>query len=147
MTESKTALTRLFSPLADDGFRKKGMVWCRSGEDTLFSFELQKSRNGDRYFINVGVLFHSLEAGDHRPPHQCHFYGRFGEDTVLSCLDFETVPADDRIDVLTQFRDHILLPAAERCSTTQGAAAFFSSAALRVPLVLPAARAILGLDA
>lgn len=143
---SRETLSALFDDLKHHGFRRKGLVWCRRSEQTLFSFELQKSNHGDRYFINLGVLFLRLQTGEDRPPHKCHFYGRFGDEATLSCLDFEADPAEGREATLTRFRDSALIKAASECSTEAGAAAFFAAGSLQGPLVLPVARRILHLE-
>lgn len=145
MTTSSKALAGLFADLGKHGFRKRGLVWCRRSTETLFSFELQKSKHGDLYFINLGVLFLCLESGDDRPPHKCHFYGRYGDEVTVSRLNFDDGPFQDRDRVLAQFRDEQLVPVAIQCSTETGAASFFASGTLRVPFVLPDARGVLGL--
>lgn len=147
MTKSSEFLVGVFGDVCKRyGFRKKGLVWCKRSEETLSSFELQKSNYGDLYFINVGVFFLRLEdGGEHRPPHKCHFYGRFGDEMTLKSLDFETDAVGDRSAILSRFRDDMLVPVMLQCSTEKGSIAFFSSGALSTPLVLPKARPILGL--
>jgi hypothetical protein len=92
------------------------------------------------------VVFLNIEDKADLPPHQCHFYGRLGDELTLACLDFESDPPEDRLKVLTRFRDDTLVPLADQCSTKAGAVAFLSSGVLRIPLVLPAVRSTLGLD-
>jgi len=147
MSSSSKVLSDVFADLtARHAFRKKGLVWCRKNSETLFSLELQKSNHGDQYFINLGVLFLRLEQGDHRPPHKCHFYGRFGDTRTLESLDFDIEPPEPRPATLGRFIDDELMTISAQCSTESGAVVFYSSGALSVPLVLPLARPILGLD-
>ena len=146
MTTGARAVAGWFADLADRGFQKKGLVWCRRGDETLFSFELQKSQYGSRYYVNVGVFFLSLGSAEHVPPHRCHFYGRFGSWSASEALDFESRFPREREEVVREFKTRELLPAADGCGTAGGAAAFFRSGLLSVPLVLPEARPLLGLD-
>ena len=147
MSASSKVLSDVFADLvAKQAFQKKGLVWCRKSSETLFSFELQRSDYSDQYFIVLGVLFLRLKQGDHRPPHKCHFYGRFGDARTLESLDFDVEPAEPRAEILGRFIDDELIPIAAQCSTASGAVAFYSSGALSVPLVLPLARPVLGLD-
>lgn len=146
MSISSKTLVGWFAELQKEGFRKRGLVWCRRTDETVVSFELQKSKQGDRYYANVGVWFLSIGVGDDRPPHKCHFYGRFGASAVQEALDFETEPSEERAEVVKRFIADELLPAANQCSTAKGAADFFASGVLRIPLVLPQARQLVGLD-
>jgi hypothetical protein len=147
MTSSEETLTEAFATLVENHrFRRSNLTWCRKGPSTLVSFGLQKSKYAERYFINLGVLFLRLEDGTDRSPHKCHFYGRLGDERTLQSLDFGTAFKEDRLGALAMFRDGLLIPVADRCSTEEGSIEFYLSGALRVPLVAPEARHLLGLS-
>jgi hypothetical protein len=148
--KSSLFLTTAFAALAGQGFVRKSLLWCRSTVETIFAFELQRSRYSDQYFANVGIAFRRLDQNlEHPAPHRCHFYGRFGTAPVESALDFSSERSADegeRKAVLKTFEIEELIPASEQCSTEAGAIAFWKAGLLRVPLVLPAARSLLGLS-
>ncbi len=147
MTGSSGLLSTWFRDLRNRGFTKKGMVWCKSSDVTLFSFQLQKSRYADRYYVNFGLWFQELGRAAHRSPNQCHVYGRFGSRSVESALDFATEQLQgDRERILGDFKEGALLPTAAACSSVEGVVSLFQSSALRLSFVRPEARLILGLE-
>lgn len=146
MNDSSKLLAKEFENLREHGFLRRALVWCKSTPETLFSFELQRSKHADRYYVNVGVHFASLGSATHLPPNKCHFYGRFGSPDTEAALSFEEETPEDRAHLFAQFKERELLPACAACATTSGAVAFFKSGVLRIPFVLPQARQVLGLD-
>jgi hypothetical protein len=112
--------------------------------EVMFSFELQRSRQADRCYANVGVQFLDMDTLAGGPPHLCHFYGRFGSEASVDALDFEA-DVSNRAEILDRFISREVLPAASACSTSLGAIDFYYSGTLRIPLVAPRARSRLGL--
>lgn len=143
MTDSSKMLAGAFATLRDNGFKKKGLVWCSRSDETVFSFELQTSAHHNRYFVNIGVWLLSLGEASHLPPNRCHVYGRIGDREVETALDFDSAPTTDRRLILEGFKSSVLLPIAAECATQHGAAELLKSGTLRVPMVRPEARPIL----
>ena len=62
-----------FAPvLKDAGFRKQRTTWRRINTETIFVVNLQKSRWGANFYINLGVHLRILEAEPDPAHNVCH---------------------------------------------------------------------------
>lgn len=143
MKPSSKLLLTLFDSLRDHGFDRRGLTWTRRSDETVFVFELQASNHGDFYYINIGIWLLALGQAQRLSINRCHAYGRLGSSEVETALDFAESISVQRESTLSAFRDSVLVPLAENCTTVRGASEMLASGVLRIPIVRPEARDLL----
>lgn len=89
-------------PLAELGFTRRKSAWQRRTGEIRFFIDAQKSQYSARYYINVGLVFHAVnaEAWPTQPYWnvQTRAGALLGRETAagtLDWLDFETPAPDD----------------------------------------------------
>jgi uncharacterized protein DUF4304 len=60
------------SVLVPAGFRRRKDTWYSANEDTIILLNLQKSRYGGQYFVNLAVYFRDLGTATSPLEHQSH---------------------------------------------------------------------------
>ena len=118
---SRKQLLLAFSSLASSGFVRKGPLWNRRTDQTVFACGIDKSPYGlDKYTFLAGLYLPALGARDGMVPvHRCHMYTSVKWGLLAVALDFET--PFDRVPVIAAFIDEFLLPLARQCATVDGA--------------------------
>lgn len=58
------------------GFRNKGQSWYLDGAEIGVMLNLQKSDHDEKYYLNFGIFFEALGAGDSPLYNHCPIYGR-----------------------------------------------------------------------
>jgi hypothetical protein len=62
-----------FGPVFKDaGFRKQRATWRRVNTETIFVVNLQRSRWGDNFYVNLGVHLRMLEEAPDPAHNECH---------------------------------------------------------------------------
>lgn len=97
--DSKQLAEVIGSRLVGAGFSRSGQTWFRESTETIALANLQKSRYGPCYYMNLGFWIKSLGDPPSIPPreHLCHIRARADselEPGLGRTLDLE-VPIDD----------------------------------------------------
>jgi hypothetical protein len=104
--------------------------------------ELLKSRWGNSYHVNVGVILRDLEDRPAGPVHKCHVYGRWSPAAVEAALDFDQSADDpDRRVAIASHVETWLLPILDQLASDDGIRDVAARNALGNVLAAPAARA------
>jgi hypothetical protein len=135
MPKLKNPITHAFATLKEHGFSRTRSHFARTRGDTSVVVNLQKSRWGERYYINIGIWLTVLEPtpGSLRAE-QCHIYGRLpgSRDVVLALATDQPVPEEEeedpyawRVRVIRGFLEHQVLPLVNECQTVQSTRSLF----------------------
>lgn len=95
--------------LAPHGFRKKGRNWYYRTDDCVCMFNLDKSRWGGQFFLNLGVMVSKIDPTETPLEHHCHVRCRLGElledsSALEKALNLEDhlIPADEKIQIIQE---------------------------------------------
>jgi hypothetical protein len=75
------------------GFHRKGCSWFRTLGEVTQVINLQRSRWGEQYYINLGVLIRAIDDRPFPRPSECHVIAR------LSSLAATGQPSDFVVDL------------------------------------------------
>lgn len=113
--------------LGPAGFKRSGLTWRLRGEEVIAVVNLQKSRFGNDYFLNLG--FWLVELGDAASPkeEQCHIRARAERvwsksvPSLSDALDSDCAMTDeDRVRVIGDFVCSRLVPFISGALLVQG---------------------------
>ncbi len=95
------------SVLKPEGYRKKKTNWYLETDDCILMVNLQKSRWGGQFYINLAVLITDLNKNNTPQEYECHIRARLDEvvpnqNEVKKTLDLEdtTIPTETKIETL-----------------------------------------------
>ena len=107
LANSKDLEAIVTSVLKPEGYRKKGANWYSETDDCILMVNLQKSRWGGQFYINLAVLVTDLNKNNTPQEYDCHIRARLDEvapnsNEVKKALDLEdtTVPTETKIETL-----------------------------------------------
>jgi hypothetical protein len=72
----KAVCSQISSTLSEVGFSARLRAWRRCSEEVRQVVTLQKSKWGEQYYVNFGILFRELEEIEDPRPENCHVIGR-----------------------------------------------------------------------
>lgn len=130
------------------GFTPRGSIAHRHTNELIQVIELQRSRYGRIYYVNVGIALKSLGATNLPREEQCHIRVRLTNlvadraDELTRCLDLEQ-PIDpaQRISQLEAIAGEPLREFSTKTSGMEGLRAIYRSGVLRGAFVHRLARA------
>ena len=73
INEIQRSITELLKP---SSFKREAGTWRRRLPEVIQVLNLQKSRWGNQYYVNSGVLIRASHEIARPKPHQCHLLGR-----------------------------------------------------------------------
>jgi hypothetical protein len=101
--------TIITEELAPQGFRKKGQNWYYRTDDCVCMFNLDKSRWGGQFFLNLGVMVSKIDPTETPLEYRCHVRCRIDDiidDSSLleKALNLEdhSIPADEKIKIIQE---------------------------------------------
>lgn len=133
--------------LRSAGLKQRGRHWYLHGADAIAVAELQKSRWGNQFHLNLAVWLNLLGEKAHPREPECHIRTRLGgigpqvTDAALN-LDSTLSEVERRKRLSALLREHAI-PFLQRCSSLEGARAVFREGLLRNALIVKEARAVL----
>jgi len=153
MSKPKNPILDAFATLKDHGFRRTRTTFIRARGETALVINLQKSRWGERYYINIGIWFTAVgPTPSSLRTELCHIHGRLpgSRDVVLALATDQPVPEEEdpyawRVRVIRDFLEHDVLPLANECKTVQSTRRLFETGVFASWGVSIAAREVLGL--
>ena len=109
--DQRKVITRGFARLSALEFKRREKRWCRVGAETTTIVELQKSRHGSYFYVNVGVVFRGFQDIPCGPSWKTHVYGRWADERVERALSFDVdLDDDERVDAIALAVDSTLEP-------------------------------------
>lgn len=93
IANTKDLETVIDGVLKPRGFLKRRSAWYRHHAEVISVLDLQKSRFGGQYYVNLAVALHGLNPGEYPPEERCHIRVRLEEianrEDVLQTFDLE----------------------------------------------------------
>lgn len=138
---------------SEAGFEKKSGSWYRTGDDVIAICNLQKSRYGPLYYLNLS--FWLRELGDARYPkaQQSHVVARADglvpkiESRLKELLDLDYAISDEvRIFELAALLNENLLPLIERAKDVAGVRGLVADGTFNHALIVVQAHETLGVS-
>lgn len=122
-----------------EGFRRKASTWYSDKEQTILLVNLQRSRWGPQYYVNLAVWVKALGPAALPKEADCHIRCRLGalvpeemETTVSALLDLENGLGDiDRKTAVAALLRQYGLPVLKECSTLDGIGRLLKGDALK----------------
>lgn len=133
--------------LGSAGLQQRGRHWYLHGADAIAVAELQKSRWGNQFYVNLAVWLNLLGEKAHPRESECHIRIRLGgigpqeADAALN-LDSALSEVERRERLSALLREHAI-PFLQQCSSLEGARAVFREGLLKKALIVKEARAVL----
>lgn len=114
--------------LKEAGFHKKSGTWYLEKEQVVLVANLQKSRWGEQYYINLGIWLKPLGEKKFPKEHECHIRLRarslpaIDDDFFDQTFDLEntTLTAEERSERIRSVMREIVIPFLNRCGSVSG---------------------------
>lgn len=145
MATSNPIREALSTLLKAHGFKNKSNSWYLDDEESVSVVNLQKSRYGDQYYINLGVAFKVLGVVGFPAAHKCHVSFRLEEaipdaeqELYKAALNMEnqSISPDDRKAVVSRMVEIFGLAMLRESSSAKGVEAAYKGGRLAGAMVL-----------
>ena len=132
--------------LREHEFQGRGSTWYRDLPETILVVNLQGSRYGGEYFVNLAVWLKALGAASTPKEQVCHIRKRLAGKRVEAALQVEEseLSDDEREQAISAALKRTGIPFLLACSTQQGIRKMIAQNKLRDAVVDNAVEAAVG---